>query len=351
MKQLRSETAPLNAAFAGSRPPLRVLAVLSPGELDEFFPAMLREELRGMPGHFEIADTDTLKRADLAQVLAEHQPDVVLAGWSTPPLPLELPPALKYVCYLTGSVKGAVNRRHLENGLLVTNWGGSIARTVAEAALMFLLMAHRRAGKWNTAMHREAAWADWQEKTYSLFGRRVGLHGFGQVGRELARLLTPFQVEVSAYDPHVPAAVFAEFGVRAVDELPAIFSDCDAVVAVAALVPETLGIITEDLLRRLPPNGAFVNVSRGRIVDEPGLVRVAREGRLQIGLDVYHQEPLPAMHPLRGLDNVVLLPHLAGPTSDRRCDAGAHALANIRRFAAGQPLSGIITLESYDRAT
>lgn len=216
---------------------------------------------------------------------------------------------------------------------------------------MFLLMAQRRAGKWNTAMHREGALADWQEKTYSLFGRRIGLHGFGHVGRELARLLTPFQVEVFAYDPHVPAALFAEFGVRPAASLTEIFSNCDAVVAVAALVPETLGIITEELLRRLPPTGAFVNVSRGRIVAEPGLVRVAREGRLQIGLDVYAQEPLPADHPLRGLNNVILLPHMAGPTSDRRCDAGAHALANIRRFAAGEPLSGVITPENYDRAT
>jgi len=77
-------------------------------------------------------------------------------------------------------------------------------------------------------------------------------------------------------------------------------------------------------------------------------VRVAREGRVQFGLDVFSVEPLPPNHPLRGLLNVSLTPHLAGPTTDRRRDAGAWALRNLRAYAAGQPLEAQITPESYD---
>jgi phosphoglycerate dehydrogenase-like enzyme len=80
-------------------------------------------------------------------------------------------------------------------------------------------------------------------------------------------------------------------------------------------------------------------------------VRVAKEGWLQFGLDVFSVEPLPADHPLRGLQNVSLTPHLAGPTNDRRRDAGAWALRNLRAYAAGEPLVAQITTEDYDMRT
>jgi len=78
---------------------------------------------------------------------------------------------------------------------------------------------------------------------------------------------------------------------------------------------------------------------------------VAQEGRLQIALDVFEQEPLPADSPLRGLSNVTLLPHLGGPTRDRRRDCGALALKNLRTFLRGEPLKAAISLDVYDRST
>ena len=80
-------------------------------------------------------------------------------------------------------------------------------------------------------------------------------------------------------------------------------------------------------------------------------MRVAREGRLQVALDVYEQEPLPADSPFRGLPNVTLLPHLGGPTRDRRRDSGALALNNLRAFQRGEPLQAVVSLEVYDRST
>jgi len=78
---------------------------------------------------------------------------------------------------------------------------------------------------------------------------------------------------------------------------------------------------------------------------------VAREGKLQIALDVYEQEPLPPDSPFRGLRNVTLLPHLGGPTRDRRRDAGALALQNLRAFLNGGTPQAVVTLDSYDRST
>jgi phosphoglycerate dehydrogenase-like enzyme len=145
--------------------------------------------------------------------------------------------------------------------------------------------------------------------------------------------------------------VFAELGVRRVDNLEALFAESDVLVELAPARPENRHLVNEALLRRLPDGASFVNVGRGMVVDEAALARVAAEGRLQVALDVYETEPLPADSPLRGLPNVTLLPHLGGPTRDRRAACGRLALANLRNYLAGQPLENLVTPDVYDRAT
>ena len=196
-------------------------------------------------------------------------------------------------------------------------------------------------------MHTQAAWKGSDTATASLFGRRVGLHGFGMVARELVRLLAPFGCTISAHAPDVDADIAARWGIRAEPSLEALFSDNDIIVELAPLIPETKGLVTESLLRRIRPGGVFVNLGRGAVVDEAGLIAVAREGQVSFGLDVYAHEPLARDHPLRGLPNVMLTPHIGGPTTDRRCDAGSFALKNLRAYATDQPLEAVVTPEVF----
>jgi len=242
-----------------------------------------------------------------------------------------------------------VTRAHLERGLLVTNWGGSISRVVAECALMMTLAALRRGGYWIPAMQRDGAWKEPHTETASLFGRRVGLHGFGQVAREIIKLLAPFEVDIALCAPETDPALYAAYGVRRVHSLEELFSGCDVIIEAAPLIPATAGIITESLLRLIRPGGIFVNVARGGLCDDAALARVAREGRIQMALDVFGLEPLPADSALRGLPNVILLPHIAGPTTDRRRDAGAFGLRNLKAYAAGRPLESAVSAQSFER--
>lgn len=338
--------------FVQSRPvvsrPAAVLLAVTPLDAREFLPGDLFEEVRGIAPAYCEFDPSTGNAASLARLLQEFDPEVIVSGWRTPALPALLPPRLRYVCHLTGTVRSLVTRRHIEEGLLVTNWGGSIARVVAEGALMHVLASLRRATHWALAMHRDGAWKTREAETASLFGRRVGIHGFGRVARELIGLLAPFGVQVSVLAPDVDAAVERIYGIRRVDTLEALFSENDIVVELAPLNSETEGIITGELLRLLRPGSVFVNTGRGRVVDEQGLVSVAREGKVFFGLDVFAVEPLAADHPLRGLSNVTLTPHLSGPTTDRRRDSGAHAVRNLRAYAAGEPLEAVVTPALYD---
>jgi len=331
--------------------PASILAAVTTQELREFLPEPFLTDVRSLTARFEHVDTTEITTAAFHHTLATVNPEVLITCWKTPPLPAVLPSNLRYVCYLAGSVKRQITREHVAGGLLVSNWGGSISRIVAEWALFHILSCLRRATHWTLEMHRAGGWKDGGTQTASLFGRRVGLHGFGQVARELIALLKPFGCIISAYAPDVDATTETRHGVKPAASLEALFADNEIVVELAPLIPETTGLVTEKLLRLIRPGGVFVNVGRGAVVDEAALLRVAQEGRIAVGLDVFSIEPLPADSGFRGLPNVTLTPHLAGPTTDRRRDAGEFALHNLHAYAEDRPLQAVITTRVYDTST
>jgi len=314
------------------------IVALSDLEVTQFLPGPLWGELETLlPGYRRIRLPLTGPDG-WGQLWRTSPADILISAWQTPSLNSTLQPAdlkpLRYVCHLAGSVRELIPRQLIERGLVVTNWGSSISATVAECTLMLILMALRRASHWAVAMHRDGAWKDGNPFTQSLLGRRVGIHGFGSISQCLVPMLRPFTSQIQAYSPNMPETMFSSLGVKRLASLEELFVESEVVVELAAATPENYHVVTESHLRMIPDGGVFVNVGRGCVVDKEGLLRVAREGRLQIALDVFEQEPLPADSPLRGLPNITLLPHLGGPTRDRRRDAGAFALKNLRAFFA-----------------
>jgi len=328
-----------------------ILAMLTPLERRHFLPPEHEHTLNGLSEHIVIVDPTDLTPAQWNDLLHEHDPEVLIACWKTPPLPAKLPPSLRYLCYLAGSIKHLVTPAHLDQGLIVTNWGGSISRIVAEWTLFHILSCLRRATQWTLAMHTEGAWKNPETETASLFGRRIGIHGFGMVARELVKILQPFGNAISVFAPDVTPAVEKRHHVRAAASLDDLFRNNDIVIELAPLIPCTENSVTEHHLRLLKPGGVFVNLGRGAVVEQAGLLRVAREGNIFIGLDVFVEEPLPPDSPFRGLRNVCLTPHLAGPTTDRRRDATAFGLRNLAAYAEGRPLEAQITTEIYAQIT
>lgn len=330
-----------------------LLAVLTPTEVREFLPEPLFAQMRGLAPEFKLLDAGTLDDAKLSREIETINPDILVGCWKTPTLPDRLPARLRYVCYLTGSVKRMVSRGHLERGLLVTNWGASISRTVAEAALFHILACLRNASQWAIAMHQPgvAAWKNGITDARSLFCRRVGIHGFGPVARELVTLLRPWSCPITAFAPDLTAELAHAYGVERAGTLESLFAENEIIVELAPLIPATAGIVTEKLLRLIRPGGVFVNVGRGAVVDEDALLRIAREGRISVGLDVYTTEPLPPDSGFRALPRVSLTPHTAGPTIDRYPEAGAFALKNLRAYVEDRPLEAVVTPEIYDQSS
>ncbi|WP_221029086.1 hydroxyacid dehydrogenase [Actomonas aquatica] len=328
-----------------------LLTCLTVQEETEFLPAPLGDEIAAAYARVDTLRPEELTAESWAEQLHAHNPEVLLACWKTPPLPADLPPGLRYVCYLAGSVRKLVSSEQVAAGLIVSNWGDSISRIVAEGALLHILTGLRQTSHWAIAMHLHGGWKDPSTVTASLFGRRVGIRGFGRVARELLKLLAPFGCDIGVHAPDLTPSLASSHGIRVVPTIDALMRDHDIVVELAPLTPETHHSIRLEHLEALRPRSLFVNVGRGATVDETALLEIARRGEVFIGLDVYGIEPLPADSPFRGLTNVALTPHLGGPTTDRRVDAGRFGVRNLQAYAAGEPLRAVITPDVYASST
>lgn len=149
-----------------------------------------------------------------------------------------------------------------------------------------------------------------------LFGRTIGIVGFGLIGQEIGRLARGFGMTILACDPYVSQTVLDAYDAQRVDLLD-LAARSDIVAVAAKVSPETRGLISAPVLRAMQPTAYFVNTARAAIVDYEALLDSLRAGAIAgAALDVYPVEPLPADSPLRTLDNVVLSPHLAGASTD-----------------------------------
>jgi len=330
----------------------RIVAALTARERQLFF----GDSAAGGLADWHWLGDDDLAAPDWSAQVARLQPDVLVTGWSTPALSDDWirrnDCRLRLVCHVTGSVRRLVPRVFIERGGIVTNWGGTVSSQVAEHGLLLALAALRHAARWRPFIARTASVRQIEELgTKTLFHRRVGLHGFGSVARALLPLLHPFGVEVSAYSAGVPPELMRTAGVRPAASLEELFSGSEVLFECEALTAATEQSVSAGVLARLPDDAAFVNIGRGRIVDESALLGEAARGRLRVALDVVAREPLTFGSPFVNLPDVILSPHIAGPTADRYRQCGSFALANLAAFLRGEPPPAQISLASYDRAT
>jgi phosphoglycerate dehydrogenase-like enzyme len=333
----------------------RFLSLIDDEERQSFFPGHLWDNVLEVFAEHRVVPPPR-SGEEYARAILDYQAEVLLTGWSTPALPMDLLPGglgpVKYLCHTAGTLRHRVPRKAIEQGLIVTNWGPAISRSVAECALMHILCSLRRTTRHQLALHRDRKWRDQvDDNNWGLFERRVGIHGFGNVARALIGLLRPFDVKISAWTEGVPDEMYRQAGITKANSIEELFAQSDVLVELEGWTPRTEHMVNERLLRLLPRGTSFVNVGRGKVVDEAALARVARERGLRLGLDVYEEEPLPADSPLRGMDDVTLTPHIGGPTIDRRKDAGSHALENLRCYARGETLASIMTPAVWDRST
>ncbi|MDW8467669.1 MAG: 2-hydroxyacid dehydrogenase [Burkholderiales bacterium] len=213
-------------------------------------------------------------------------------------------------------------------GIAVCNLPGANAPAVAEMTLLLILACLRRLRELDAAVRRPGGWREaWQlqDRFGEIGGRTVGLVGYGAVARRLRPALEALGARVLWWSRSAASA-----------DLDTVIARSDIVSLHLPLVPETGHRIDP---WRMKPGAILVNTARGGLVDEARLVEALRAGHLAAaGLDVFAHEPLAPDHPLLGLPNVVVSPHLAWLTPETIERSLAPALENVRRLEAGLPL-------------
>ncbi len=284
-----------------------------------------------------------LTEDELAEALVDQ--DVIVSGWGQAYFSdkvLDRARRLRFIAHTAGSVASFCGREVYDRGIRVTSGNDIFGASVAEAVLAYALASLRDIPRYDRAM-KEGAWRD-DVDNRGLFGRTVGLLGFGTIARQLVPMLKPFSCPVIAYDPLVSREEMESYGVEKVD-FEAIFTDSDIVSVHLPLKDDTVGLVDERSLHSMKKGALLINTARGAVIDEAALAAVLGEGLISAVLDVFAVEPLPADSPLRKTPNTILIPHMAGPTLDRRVDAARIVIEDIERFIKGEELKHEIKAE------
>ncbi len=272
--------------------------------------------------------------------------DVLVTTWHSPFLTAEmLAPRVRLIAHCGGEVKSRVAEEVFEF-VTITNAADPMARGVAEMALALALTLVRRIPDYAVEMREGVIRTNAEvSEGETFFGRRVGIVGFGRIGRAFARLLPPLGVDVLVSDPYAAGHSVAAHGAMLV-EIDELVASCSVVVLCAALTPETRGMIDKRRLSLLMDGAYLINVARGGLVEMDALLDELRQGRISVALDVTDPlEPLPVDHDLRRLPNVILTPHIAAGGIEMRREIGAMAVEEVVRFAKGEPPLNRVTTE------
>lgn len=232
-----------------------------------------------------------------------------------------------------------------ENDVAVFNAPLALNHPTASAALLLMLALAKRLRAQEKIM-REGRW-DLQASVMGeeIQGRTLGIIGLGHSGRELVRLVGPFQMRILAYSPHADSAQAAQLGVQ-LTSLEALLRQADFVSLHARLTGSNRHLIGPKELALLKPTAYLINVARGSIIDQAALVHALRAGRFAgAGLDVFDVEPPPRDDPLLGLDNVIVTPHWLASTRDVWQASGQAMALGMLRAARGQLPENIVNPE------
>jgi phosphoglycerate dehydrogenase-like enzyme len=224
-------------------------------------------------------------------------------------------------------------------GVPVANNGGSNAVAVAEHTLMLMLAVLKRltwhhgnvvAGQWRAGGFDELY-------CYELSGKTVGIIGLGAIGKKVARRVRAFDAPILYYDiVRLSEDQEDALGVRFA-LLEELLAASDVVTLHVPLNTGTRNLISARELGLMKSTAVLINTCRGPVVDELALHKALTSGQIAAaGLDVLVDEPPPGGHPLLGLANVVLTPHVAGPTRESWGKAFRNGFDNIQRVAAGR---------------
>ena len=229
-----------------------------------------------------------------------------------------------------------------ESDVTITNLRGIYSDVIAEHVFALLLSLARGIPEYFRSQ-LEGRWERKHVPVIHVAGTTLGVLGLGGIGLAVAERGQAFGMRVLALDPAPKGRPEFVEQIYGVDELHAMLGEVDFFVLSAPHTGETDRMIDAAALRAMKPSAIFINIGRGKVVDLAALTRALMNGELAgAGLDVFEEEPLAEGHPLWGMENVMITPHVAAH-SDRIEERRIGLIAeNVRRFRDGEPLLNVV---------
>ena len=321
---------------------LRVLEFIRDPEAVWNLPAPAMERLRREFPDVVFDSPPDQAEADRALPRAE-----VVLGWGVRRENFRSAKRLRWIQVTAAGVGHMLFPELVESEVVVTNGRGIHAVAMAEHTIGVILAFVRKLHLARDEQHRKR----WTQKELwagppefgELGGRMLGLVGLGSVGEAIAVRARALGLGVIAVRRHPrpdPGPADEQWGP---ERLPELLSRADFVVLAAPLTAATRGLIGRDAFGRMKPGAVLVNLGRGGLVDEEGLIEALREGRIAgAALDVFRDEPLPAESPLWEMPQVIVTPHVSG-LGPRYWERAVDLFArNLRAWQAGERLVNVV---------
>jgi glyoxylate reductase len=234
------------------------------------------------------------------------------------------------------------------HGVFVGNTPGAVTDATADLTMAHILTASRRfvegwdsvrTGKWTNVLFNSKLGSDLKNKT-------LGIVGFGQIGRAVAKRALAFGMKIVYYNRHRRD----EFKGAQYMELDELLGCADFVSLHIALTPETAKMINRSNLKKMKSTAMLINMARGAVIDTDALYEALRDKTIAFAsLDVTDPEPISNDHPLLSLDNVVITPHLGTAAIETRTEMAMIAAENLHNGLADKPLKFCVNPEAREK--
>lgn len=318
-----------------------------PRTIELIFP---KERLKALKGLCKLYSHDGERMP--SAMIEERLPDasVVIGQTDLPRERLERAPKLRAIINVEGNFQQNIDYGYcFEHGIYVLNAGVAYAPAVAEMVIGFALSLARGIAEADRKFRegKELYGRISNGEAFLLHGKRVGLVGFGNLGRTLLPLLKAFGCSLVGYDPWLPDNLLKAYGIEPVT-LSELLRTSKIIFVLAGATSDNAAMLGHEELNLIQKGAVFVLASRASLVDFDALTEILKSGRFSAAIDVFPEEPFPRNHPLRGLPNVLLSAHRAGGLPDTYALMGEIVLDDLALILKGLPP---LRLQRADRET
>ena len=275
---------------------------------------------------------------ELREAIGDYDAILVRSATQVTPELIERAERLKVIGRAGTGVDNVDIPAATRRGIVVANAPESNSVAAAEHTLALTLALCRNVPQAHGSL-TAGAWERSKFKGTELYGKTLGVVGFGRIGQLVAKRAQSYEMDVVAFDKFVSAERFRELGVEGVDELEELLGRADIVTLHVPKTPETIGLIDADAVTAMVEGARLVNCARGELVDLDAVQAGLERGKLAgVALDVFPSEPFTD-HPIFARDDVVVTPHLGASTAEAQDRAGVVTAEQVIAALSG----GVVT--------